>query len=203
MGALGVDVVLVVILDVEPIDVVPCFLGDGAVSTVRVGRLVSGEPRSDGSVGDEVLAGREVGAEGLSESDEPLFSFARTVVDSFEVFVINIDAVKIVLLDETSDFAREAGRINAISGRLFSRPKDGHHQRNAITMQILDNALSLALRKTDKVLNLIRRSGSEVKSENEDVEAVKFRGRRDDGATTEFHVGVSDPSRGIGEERAG
>lgn len=97
MRAGRVQVVLVVVLDVVPIDVVSGLLSDGAIGAMRILAFVGGEPGSDGSVGDEVLAGGKVRSECFGEVDEPSFSLARTVVDSVEIFVIDINTVKLCI----------------------------------------------------------------------------------------------------------
>jgi len=200
----GVDVVLVVVLDVEPVDVIACLLGNSAVSSVGVLGSIGGEPWCDGSVGDEVLTRGEMGTECGGERDEPLFSIARTVVDSIKVLIININTVEAILLNKTSNLSSEALGINTISGRGFGGAKDGHHQANSIIVQILDDALSLGLRERSEGLDLVGGAGREVEGEDEDVETVKFGGRGHDGAVREGLIGVDDPAgRGCKESAGG
>jgi hypothetical protein len=142
---------LVVILDVEPIDHGTGLLGDGAVSSVGILGGVGGEPWCNGCVSDEVFTGGEMRTEGVRESDEPILGLACSAVDGREVFIVDVDAVKLaksiskkflrraskrkthsVLLNEGSDFASKTLRINTISGRLIGRTKDGHHQTDSI-----------------------------------------------------------------------
>ena len=118
---------LVVELDVVEVDHGADILINEGVGT---GLVHGGEPRSDGSVGDDVgtsTAGVEDAVEGLSVGSQPSLSGTVSLVHGVHILVVNIDTLEVVVLDEGGVGGGEAGGADTVGSRGFGRAEGRSH----------------------------------------------------------------------------